>query len=71
MPHQKAPASENSVPETKSNGYEYDCEPRRGVFTVEGINAMMPPEIQARFAERQKALAARNPQSQGREDGAQ
>ncbi len=71
MPHQKAPASENSVPETKSNGYEYDCEPRRGVLTVKEMNAMIPPEIQARCAARQKELAARNPQAQGGDDGAQ
>ena len=71
MPNQKAPASENAEPAAEGNGFEYDCEPRRGVFTVEEMNAMMPPEIQARFAARQKELAARYPQNQGGDDGAQ
>ncbi len=71
MPNQKAPASENSAPETKSNGYEYDCEPRRGVFTVEELYDMLPPELKAVADARKKALAARKAQNQGQDDGAQ
>jgi len=63
--------SQQNEREDQGNGYEYDGEPRRGVFTVEEMNAMMPPEVQARFAERQKELAARNPQTQDGDDGTQ
>jgi len=71
MPNQKAPASENTEPEAEGNRFEYDCEPGTGLYSEDELYDMLPPELKAVVDARKKALAARNPQNQGGDDGAQ
>ncbi len=59
MPSQKVHDFESTVRETGSNSFEYDCEPRRGVLTVEEMNEMASPDVCAHFEARQKEFAAR------------
>jgi (p)ppGpp synthase/HD superfamily hydrolase len=58
MPSQKVHDIESAARETGSNGFEYDCEPRSGVLTVEEMNEMASPDVLAIFDARQKSLAA-------------
>jgi membrane-bound inhibitor of C-type lysozyme len=55
MPSQKGFGLES----TESNGFEYDCEQRSGVLTIEEMNEMAAPDVRARFESRQKELAAK------------
>lgn len=63
--------SQQNEREDQGNGYEYDCEPGAGLYSEDELYDMLPPELKAVADARKKALAARNPQNQGGEDGAQ